>query len=176
MYTILPSGVIEMPITPDMLAEAEADANDMGRLKHSSRKGEGNVVGFLGEIAFARYLGAERCNTYDYDLIWLGNKVDVKAKERGYPVKLWRDDASVARYNANQKADFYGFASVLETAPRVYTKVELIGFYPCNIYKRDAVEWFKGDVDHSNNWHCTMDCYNLRYDRLEKLAPSSYFG
>ena len=40
--------MIEVELTPDMLSRAKKKAKEMGQLRNSITKGDGNVAGFLG--------------------------------------------------------------------------------------------------------------------------------
>jgi len=56
-------------ITAEDITKARILAEDMGQLKNSITKGQGNIYGFLGEIIVSKFLGIELSNTYDYDMI-----------------------------------------------------------------------------------------------------------
>ena len=55
-------------ISEDDIAKATMKATQMGELRNSITKGEGNLHGFLGEIITANELKAEEENTFDYDI------------------------------------------------------------------------------------------------------------
>ena len=73
--------MIEINIGEDVIKKAEIKANKMGILRNSIMQGKGNIVGFLGEEIVKNYINAEESNTYDYDLIKKGIKIDVKTKK-----------------------------------------------------------------------------------------------
>ena len=67
----------------DDVAEAFRRSQSLGIPPNSFTRGVGRMTGFLGEVAFEKYIkGAEhvgeQCYTHDY--LFKGNKVDVKSK------------------------------------------------------------------------------------------------
>lgn len=164
-------GIIEVEITEEMYAEATAKAAELGDLgKNSIRRGDGNLAAFIGEaISRLPFAGAEVTNTYDHDFRWEGFTFDTKTKDRTV-VPTLDYDASVAAYNTKQKADYYIFVSLLrDKASGRYTKGYIMGIYPQSSFKADAKFWLKGQVDTSNGWQVSTDCYNLSYRNLVKL-------
>jgi len=153
--------MIEVKITKDMLYEASEKASELGILNHSILMGKGNFTGFLGEQIALQVLGGEWCNTYNYDIILDGKRIDVKTKQT--TVKpLPHYECSVAAYNTKQDCDDYAFVRVLKD----YT----IGWFLGSISKKEYFERArflrKGDVDPSNNFTVRADCYNLSIDSL----------
>jgi len=61
--------MIQVEIKKEWVENAKEKAKELGVLKHSFMKGQGNIIGFLGEIVVADFLKAKIENTYDYDLI-----------------------------------------------------------------------------------------------------------
>ena len=55
---------------------------DFKVLNNSITKGDGNLAGALGEVIVCDYYNGEQKNTYDYDLILKGKKIDVKTKRQ----------------------------------------------------------------------------------------------
>ncbi len=109
---ITSDGFIEIAITPSMTATANIKAAEMGLLRNSIREGEGNTAGFLGEeVVCAAFDGSISNNTFDYDIKWGDMTLEVKTKDRTVPPRP-DYDASVAKYNTTQKADFYVFVSL----------------------------------------------------------------
>jgi hypothetical protein len=171
-YTPNEEGIIEVEITDEMYAEAEAKAADLGDLgRNSIRRGGGNIAAFLGEyISRLPFEGAEVTNTYDHDFRWQGTTFDTKTKDRTVPPSL-DYDASVAAYNTRQQADYYIFVSLLrDKASGRYTRGYIIGIYPQADYKKDSTFWSKGDFDPSNGWTVSTDCYNLPYRSLIRFS------
>lgn len=158
--------MIEISITPSMIAEAQRKSDEMGRLNNSIRKGKGNLTGFLGEEAFAHHFGVESSNTYDYDFILPdGTKVDVKTKKRTVSVR-GDYNATVADFNTSQDCDRYYFVSLIwDKKTQNWSKAQLCGSISKERFYADATFAKKGDPD--GRWDFKADCYNLRYDCLD---------
>ena len=181
MYEIMENGSIRVPITQEMIAIAIADADRIGVLKRSRRGWKATFIGTLGELASLAYMGgATRTNTYDHDLIWNGVRFEVKTKDRTWYPNEYRDAASVAAYNTRQVADLYAFVSLMRDEyftgdfTQSFTDAFLMGVYPQKDYKANAVRWYEGDIDPINGWKCDMDCYNMRYIKLNLWATPSF--
>jgi hypothetical protein len=163
-------GFIEIDITQEMVDRASEKAQEMGELRNSIRRGSGNLAGFLGEeIVLAAWGGSESHNTYQHDITFEGTSFEVKTKDRTVAPRAGYE-ASVANFNTAQRADFYVFVSlyrVKETGD--YTRGYIIGIIQKETYK-DRAKFLKvGDVDPSNGWKVSADCYNLPYDDLVKF-------
>jgi len=74
--------VKKLPHTKLMSEKAQSWANDIGRLPNSITNGRGNEAGRLGELALAEYLGVDLADKKDYDMIYNGEKIEVKTKRR----------------------------------------------------------------------------------------------
>lgn len=153
--------MIEVQITKDMLYEAQEKASELGILNHSILMGKGNFTGFLGEQVALQVIGGEWCNTYNYDIIFDGKRIDVKTKQT--TVKpLPHYECSVAAYNTKQDCDEYAFVRVLKD----YTVGWFLGSIPKKEYFERARFLRKGDIDPSNDFTVRADCYNLSIDSL----------
>ena len=73
--------MIEVQITNAMREVAHDMSSEMGILKRSITRGQGNVYGFLGELVALDVLDGLHQNTMDYDIIVDGYKIDVKTKK-----------------------------------------------------------------------------------------------
>ena len=154
--------MIEINIGEDVIKKAEIKANKMGILRNSIMQGKGNIVGFLGEEIVKNYINAEESNTYDYDLIKKGIKIDVKTKKT--KVKpLPHYEASVT--NPNQKCDVYAFVRILSN----YSTAYICGWLFKKDYYAKATLLKKGQVDRTNNWKVKEDCYNVPYKNLKQF-------
>lgn len=149
--------VIEVDITPAMVAEAERLAAEVPVLNHSIREGEGTVYGFLGEVVFRERVGGRQANTYDYDIVMKsGVTVDVKTKMvRSMPRPHY--ECSVTAGHTGQDCDVYAFVRVLEDMT--------CGWYCGAIAKAAFFEQARlvraGEQDGDNGWIAKVDCYNL---------------
>jgi hypothetical protein len=167
---ITTEGFIRVDFTPEMIETATAKAKDLGVLKNSIRKGMGNLVGFLGEeMVLVAFPGAKSENTYQHDISLPGITIEVKSKDRTVAPRL-DYDASVANYNTSQRADYYVFTSIFRNkATGEYTHGHIIGMIEKERYKSMATFWRKGEIDPSNGWEVSADCYNVSYRDLKRF-------
>jgi len=153
--------MFEVTVTRDMVGESFVKAQEIGVLHNSIEKGEGNLIGCIGEFVVAQALDADVDNTFDYDLVKDGKTVDVKTKKSG-PKPKGNYEASVADFNTAQKCDYYFFVRV---TPRMH-KAYVLGFYPKTAFYADSKFHTKGEYDFSNNFKFHADCHNIRHDLL----------
>jgi hypothetical protein len=159
--------MIEIQIKKEWIEEAEKKAKDLGTLRHSFMKGDGNTVGFLGEIVVANYLKADIKNTYDYDLIKNGLKIDVKSK-RCNSIPKEHYECSIPAYNTKQKCDYYIFIRIYSDL----TKAWILGLKRKTDYLKEAVFYKKGFVDKTNGMEFKVDAYNLSISKLVELKKT----
>jgi len=157
--------MIEINVTQDMIDMAKLKSNEMGSLNNSIRKGEGNLIGFIGEQVAINVMGGSWVNTYDYDLITDdGKKVDVKTKQTTVTPRTFYE-CSVAKFNTSQKCDMYAFVRVKNTLDTAW----FLGVMDKEKYYKTATPLKKGDVDPSNNFTVKADCYNLKIEELDSV-------
>lgn len=163
-------GFVEVAITSQMIDLATEKASEMGILRNSIRQGKGNLAGFLGEHATTIALnGATSKNTYQHDIVYEDITFEVKTKDRTVPPKI-SYEASVANYNPHQVADFYIFVSLLRNkSTNIYEKAYVIGLIEKAEYFKKATFLRVGDIDPSNGWKVSADCYNLPYRVLTRF-------
>ena len=161
--------MFEVYFTDNMSNRARKKAKEMGRLNNSITGGMGNLVGFIGEEVAAHVLrnsgkkGVEE-NTYDYDLVVDGIKVDVKTKSTSV-APLPHYSNSVANFNTKQQCDYYVFIRI---------KKDLTVGWWCGVYSKsqffkDAVFMEKGQLDADNKYVVKADCYNLPISQLKEM-------
>ena len=157
--------MIEVELTIEMRQIAWSKARDMGRLKNSIMSGEGNEVGFLGELVCQKILGGVLTNTYEYDIILPdGRSADCKSKKcTSIPYPHY--ECSIANFNTSQKCDFLAFARI-EFLNGKYTRGWFLGVIKKEEYFERARKLIKGTTDGSNGFKVRADCYNLRIDEL----------
>jgi len=155
--------LIEVKVTNDMFVKAREKAIEVGRLNNSILNGGGNLAGFIGEQIVLQVLGGDWMNTYEYDLVINGKKIDVKTKQTSV-VPLPHYECSITEYNAKQNCDYYAFTRV--------KKDFSVGWYLGVMKKADyfyeAKYLKKGEVDPSNNYTVRATCYNLAIDKLKE--------
>jgi len=84
--------MIEIKITEEMKKRAWAKSREMGVIRNSIMKGDGNIAGFLGEEVANIVIDGTINNTYDYDVVSKsGIKYDVKTKRCTSPPKPYYD-------------------------------------------------------------------------------------
>ena len=158
------TGVKRIDIDYEDVAKAKNLATELGHLNNSITKGKGNIYGFIGELITAKFLNTKLSNTYDYDLIHNGIKLDVKTKKVSSEPKNYYE-CSVANLNTKQDCDAYVFTRVMNDLSRGW----ILGFMPKKEYLSKAKFLKKGEVDPSNNWTVSTDCYNLSISSLKPI-------
>jgi len=161
-----------------MLRRFSKKARKLGSLNNSIRKGGGNFAGYIGQMYVAKYLGIKEVDTYNHDLEYKDMTLEVKSKQRTVDPDL-SYDASIAKTSMHQNPDVYIFTSV--KIPKNTDDVESIsicGWMSKKEYFDQATFYKKGDIDPSNGWKVSLDCYNLPYSKLysmEKLLSYNKF-
>jgi hypothetical protein len=155
--------ILKVIITKEMIERATKKAEEMGKLKNSITSGEGSVHGFIGEEIAAFVVGAKEENTYDYDIVKQGRKIDVKTK-RVTSEPQGHYNCSVADFNTKQKCDYYLFMRVMDDLSMAY----VLGFCPKDEFYQKAHFLKKGDID--DGFVVKADCYNMK---VEDLYPFS---
>ena len=154
--------MIEIKVTEKMFLTAREKAVEVGKLNNSILNGGGNLAGFIGEQIVLFVLGGEWINTYQYDLIINGYKVDVKTKQTSVK-PLPHYECSITEANSSQECDYYAFTRV--------KKDFSVGWYLGVMRKQDyflnATFLKKGEVDPSNNYVVRASCYNLPISKLK---------
>ena len=157
--------MIEVKITEQMKKRAWKKAREMGKLKHSITEGDGNIAGFLGEEVANHIINGQITNTYDYDILKDGLKIDVKTKRCTSKPKPFYD-CSVAAYNTKQGCDYYVFVRI-ENKNGKWGRAWVLGSYPKKKYFEDAKFLKKGTKDGNNAFLVKADCYNMSIDKLQ---------
>ena len=160
--------MIEVKITEDMKKRAWAKSREMGVIKNSIMKGDGNIAGFLGEeVANVVIVGIIN-NTYDYDLVSEdGIKYDVKTKRCTSPPKPYYD-CSVANFNTKQKCDRYVFVRI-ENKNKRWGRAWVLGWLTHDDYFKKARKLTKGQKDPSKGFIVRADCHNVAISELNKF-------
>ena len=160
--------MIEVKITEDMKKRAWAKSREMGVIKNSIMKGDGNIAGFLGEEVANVVIGGIINNTYDYDLVSEdGIKYDVKTKRCTSPPKPYYD-CSVANFNTKQKCARYVFVRI-ENKNKRWGRAWVLGWLTHDDYFKKARKLTKGQKDPSNGFIVRADCHNVAISELNKF-------
>ena len=163
--------------TAEIIENARLKAAEMGRLRNSIRRGDGNFDGFVGENAVKAFLHIPLSldqNTYDYDLIWQGMRIDVKSKP-SKAIPLGHYDTSVAETSMHQRCTHYVFTRIyyprgVGVGDPPYTYI--MGFISRDEYFARAYRREQGHVDPSNGQPAQVACWNL--DRKSTRLNSSH--
>ena len=159
--------MIQIKITPDIIARAKKKAATVGNLQGSITGSLSHVVGAIGEIIVADAIGANESNTYDYDLVRDGERIDVKTKRcntRPFP----HYDCSVAAHGTHQNCDSYVFVRILTDTSRAW----ILGSIPKPDFYTRATKYKRGDIDPTNGFTFKADCYNLPISELSDVKQS----
>ena len=159
--------MIQIKITPSIISRAKKKAATVGNLQGSITGSLSHVVGAIGEIIVADAMGANESNTYDYDLMRDGERIDVKTKRcntRPFP----HYDCSVAAHGTNQNCDSYVFVRILTDTSRAW----ILGSIPKQDFYTKATKYKRGDVDPANGFTFKADCYNLPISELSDVQKS----
>jgi hypothetical protein len=157
--------MLEIKIQKEWIENSKKKAEEMGRLKHSILKGQGNITGFLGEYMVSDFLKARIENTYDYDLVKNGIKIDVKSK-KCTSIPRPEYDCSVPAYNTRQKCDYYVFTRIMDDFQTGW----ICGIISKENFFKNARLYKKGEVDKSNWMEFKEDSYNMKIKDLLDLG------
>lgn len=161
--------------TAEIIENARLKAAEMGTLNNSFTQGAGNIAGFIGENAVKAFLHIPlTCdqNTYDYDLIWQGMRIDVKSKPTSV-IPRRSDEASVAETSRHQRCTHYVFTRLyyplgLRIGDPSHTYI--MGFISRDEYFAKAYRREQGHVDHSNGQPAKVACWNLAHSKLKPIT------
>jgi hypothetical protein len=159
--------MIEVEITEKMKQQAWRKSREMGKLKNSIMKGDGNIAGFLGEAVANEVLCGIISNTFDYDIMTDDTTWDVKTKRCTSPPKDFYD-CSVADYNTTQDCDNYIFVRIENKNGR-WGRAWVLGWLPKDKYYKKARKLTKGQKDPSNGFIVRADCHNVAIKDLNKF-------
>ena len=161
--------MLELKIKKADITFAQAEAKKMGALKNSFTKGKGNVIGILGEKLISDLIGAEKTESFDFDLAKKDKdgkvlKLEIKTKKCTSPPK---PDyfCSISKYSKHQTCDYYLFLRILEDLSRAW----FVGYISQKEFYEKAIFYKKGDLDPNSNlgWTFREDCYNLKISELK---------
>ena len=160
--------MLKIQITDKMKKVAKEKAQEMGELKNSILKGEGNTTGFLGEEIVKTFLSARSSNTKDYDISYKKKKYDIKTKLTSKE-PLPEYDCSIAAYNTVQKCDGYIFVRIQKDKEDNLVCGWILGWMDKEGYFQNAEYWPKGKIDPSNGYRVKASCYNVKIKDLKNI-------
>jgi hypothetical protein len=165
--------MVKVDLTDSLIEKAGAYSK--GKIyKRSMRGQEGTNIGTIGELVLIQYLEDNGIKVIDnrnrrtatkYDLLVLGEQIEVKTKDRTVPPKPFYE-CSVPLYNhTHQKPKWFIFLSLLRKDNK-YVEAYILGAITYSDMERDGITMTKGDVDLSNGWVCNESCINIAIDKL----------
>lgn len=160
--------MIKIELTSKMKKVAQKKADELGQLKNSIIKGQGNFTGFLGEEVVKTFLSAKSSNTKNYDLLYKKKKYDVKTKLTSKePLPSY--DCSIAHYNTVQDCDAYIFVRIQKDKEDNLVCGWILGWMEKDEYFQNAEYWPKGKIDPSNGYRVKANCYNVKIKDLKSI-------
>lgn len=159
--------MIEINITQQQIKRAEM-LYKFKVLNNSIRKGEGNLIGALGEIVVFDYYqkkgcNVEHCQHHDFDLMIEGYTVEIKTQETRFkPIHSWT--CHVSDFNATQDCEFYCFPFINESMSTAW----LAGMITQTLFKQRAVFKKEGEIGFKKPFKC--DTWTIRIDELTKIS------
>ena len=160
--------MVEVIVKQQWKRAALKEAEELGALRQSITGGAGNLAGFVGERVVADYLGVEKENTYQYDLITKKAKTyEVKTKRCKFK-PLPNYTVSVCALNTNQKCDAYIFVRVNNDIKIAW----IVGYMPKDDFYKKAKFCKKGDTDPDSDfgWRFKEDCFNMYIKDLLSIS------
>ncbi len=178
---ITQENIITLPVSDLIRQKAYEFANPLGENYNQKTIRKDNIgrhVGFIGELMTLKYLHNNgiiydwqnfdpKKPNYNFDININGIKVDIKTKDRTVDPKL-NYDCSIAGYS-KQHCDYYVFIS-LTRADTSYHTAHILGYMPHDEYYEKSKAWKKGDIDPSNGWKVSIDCFNLPIQNLYPIS------
>ena len=162
--------MIEIDITKDMRDAVYALINRMGTHDCKNVVTDKRMeVGYMGEEALASILKAKRENTYEYDFIVDGVRIDAKTKASKFPPK-GHYDVSIYPQQKYQNTDYYAFMRLNED----YTKAWMLGIVSKDVFFDNAFVLKRG-VMQSNGLIPKSDSYNMSVDDVWKYSEHERF-
>lgn len=151
----------DVEITEDMIIRSKKRVKLMPKLSNSITHNTATLHGFVGEELVAKHFNADIVDTFHYDIVKCGYKLEVKTKRTTVTPQL-DYDASLSRFNTTQQCHYYVFTRILNDLSAGW----VMGMMPRGVYLLKSRFLKKGDRDGSNGFIVKSDCWNLRYDEL----------
>ncbi len=171
--------MIKVDLTP-YLEAAQTRSEQVGGLDRSVRGLSANQVGALGELIGVDYLRScgltvEEVYSTSFDVKvkidgeW--QTLEFKTKERTV-VPQPHYDCTVPAYNHSyQRPDFFLFISLLSSGKSDqigrFRTGYILGSISLEKFDKLATAWNPNQVDESNGWTPTIECYNVPISHLE---------
>lgn len=157
--------ILKYNISNEQIERAKK-AYDFTCLKNSITIGKSNIYGAIGEIMVNDIFKTSIIeNTFDYDIIIEGIKIDVKTKKLSEWVKPNLDfHVTIPAFNIRQKCDYYFFGYSSSELKTFY----LLGYIEKDIFLKESIFKKKGEKDiHGFVLRC--DCYTMQVKDLKEF-------
>jgi hypothetical protein len=163
--------MIEINITQKMIDDTMQYIDDLGGDHGAQWRLVNNrmEVGYLGEEVLASIIDAKRVNTYDYDFIKDGVKIDAKTKSSKFKPR-GDHDVSIYPQQKKQGTDYYAFIRINEKDNIAW----LLGIVSKQTYFDKAHMIKKGE----KQWNGIIpkyDSYNMSVDTVWELSEHDKF-
>lgn len=168
--------ILKTHISGEIRSLASKKANELGKLRNSILKGNGNLTGFIGEYSVIKLfddlgIACSHAGDYQYDII-LGdatdlNKTSLEVKTKfSSVVPQSHYECSVANYNTSQKCDFYYFVRTSST------DAYILGYLKREKFWKIAEKRVAGQTDGASNMKngaIVADCWNVTISALKQI-------
>lgn len=159
--------MIILNISPEQLQRAK-EMYEFNALKNSVTEGKSNIYGAIGEVMvydhFKDTFDVELENTFDYDLLINGKRIEVKTKKTSNIVVNEEYNVNIFATSTKQMCDYYFFTIVTDDFKVCY----LLGYLKRFDFYKIATFAKKGEPD-GPNFNFRADSYSVKIKDLIKF-------
>lgn len=159
--------MIRLNISPEQLQRAK-EMYEFNALKNSVTEGKSNIYGAIGEVMVYDYFkdtfDVQLENTFDYDLIINGKRIEVKTKKTSNIVVNEEYNVNIFATSTKQMCDYYFFTIVTDDFKVCY----LLGYLKRFDFYKIATFAKKGQPD-GPNFNFRADSYSVKIKDLIKF-------
>ena len=159
--------MIRLNISPEQLQRAK-EMYEFNALKNSVTEGKSNIYGAIGEVMvydhFKDTFDVELENTFDYDLLINGKRIEVKTKKTSNIVANEEYNVNIFATSIKQMCDYYFFTIVTDDFKVCY----LLGYLRRFDFYKIATFAKKGEPD-GPNFNFRADSYSVKIKDLIKF-------
>ena len=159
--------MIRLNISPEQLQRAK-EMYEFNALKNSVTEGKSNIYGAIGEVMVYDYFkdtfDVKLENTFDYDLLINGKRIEVKTKKTSNIVVNEEYNVNIFATSIKQMCDYYFFTIVTDDFKVCY----LLGYLRRLDFYKIATFAKKGEPD-GPNFNFRADSYSVKIKDLIKF-------
>lgn len=159
--------MIRLNISPEQLQRAK-EMYEFNALKNSVTEGKSNIYGAIGEVMvydhFKDTFDVELENTFDYDLLINGKRIEVKTKKTSNIGVNEEYNVNIFATSIKQMCDYYFFTIVTDNFKVCY----LLGYLRRFDFYKIATFAKKGEPD-GPNFNFRADSYSVKIKDLIKF-------